>query len=319
MNISFKLLEKQDFPLLLDWLNQPHVNRWWDTGQHWTPTLIQEKYHTYVQGYKIENDVSKPIQAYIISIDQHPAGYLQIYNPYDFLEFKKFEGLPDKLVALDIFIGDKFYLNQGIASQAIIQFFDHYPESETIHIFVSPTIENLAARRAYEKAGFFPSQIQNEPGKIWLLKPMSNAKKNTLITTMNHVTLAVKDIERSFHFYHELLGFKPLVKWDKGAYFLLGPPNEELWFCLNIDQKREVNACYTHYAFSVRKEDFSIISEKIVSAGAKIFKENTSPGESLYFLDPDGHKLEIHVGSWIQRINAKKVDRGNWKNVTWFV
>lgn len=38
-----------------------------------------------------------------------------------------------------------------------------------------------------------------------------------------------------------------------------------------------------------------------------------------HFLDPDGHKLEIHVGDWESRIKAKKADLASWKNVEWFV
>ena len=53
-----------------------------------------------------------------------------------------------------------------------------------------------------------------------------------MITHMNHVTLAVKDIEKSFIFYREILGLNPLCRWDKGAYFLVG----DFWFCLNVDE-----------------------------------------------------------------------------------
>lgn len=35
-----------------------------------------------------------------------------------------------------------------------------------------------------------------------------------MIIGMNHITLAVLDIERSFVFYRDLLGLKPLAKWD---------------------------------------------------------------------------------------------------------
>ena len=41
--------------------------------------------------------------------------------------------------------------------------------------------------------------------------------------------------------------------------------------------------------------------------------------DPLYFLDPDGHKLEIHVGDWQARIQAKKMNLGSWKDVEWFV
>jgi catechol 2,3-dioxygenase-like lactoylglutathione lyase family enzyme len=136
---------------------------------------------------------------------------------------------------------------------------------------------------------------------------------------MNHITLAVKDIEKAFAFYHDTLGLTPLAKWDKGAYFLVGPKENGFWFCLNVDEKRQLNPCYTHYAFGVDQNNFERLSQKIVNSGAQVFKENTSPGNSLYFLDPDGHKLELHVGDWKSRIEAKKANIGAWKNVEWFV
>lgn len=136
-----------------------------------------------------------------------------------------------------------------------------------------------------------------------------------MITAINHITLACLDISASFAFYKDVLGFKPLVKWDKGAYFLIG----DLWFCLNVDTNRKANPCYTHYAFTVGKNDFDALIERIKASGVIIFKDNTSPGESLYFLDPDGHKLEIHVGDWQSRIRAKKTDIGAWKDVEWFL
>src|SRR3972149_4823835 len=127
-----------------------------------------------------------------------------------------------------------------------------------------------------------------------------------MIYGLNHITLAVRNIEKSFAFYRDVLGLKPLVKWDKGAYFLIGESDSIFWFCLNVDEKREANPCYTHYAFSVAADDFTNMAAKIINSGAKIFKDNVSPGESLYFLDPDGHKLEIHVGDYQARMAAKK-------------
>lgn len=138
-----------------------------------------------------------------------------------------------------------------------------------------------------------------------------------MITTINHITLAVTNIERSFSFYHDVIGFKPLVKWDAGAYFLIG--EEGFWFCLNVDSARKPTECYTHYAFSVPEREFDLMVERITRAAVLTFKENTSPGKSFYFLDPDGHKLEIHAGNWQDRVIAKKADAGNWANVEWYV
>jgi catechol 2,3-dioxygenase-like lactoylglutathione lyase family enzyme len=156
---------------------------------------------------------------------------------------------------------------------------------------------------------------------------MSHGKKifgEIMIASMNHITLGVTDINKSFAFYRDVLGLKPIVKWDKGVYFFVGEPNTKLlgsgfWFCLNVDEKRIPNPCYTHYAFSVLEKNFDNMLNKIIASGCKIFKENTSPGKSLYFLDPDGHKLEIHVGTPEMRIAVKKSNAGHWKNVEWFV
>ena len=140
-----------------------------------------------------------------------------------------------------------------------------------------------------------------------------------MITSINHITLAITDINKSFAFFRDVLGLQPLVKWDKGAYFLVGDENFGLWFCLNVDDKREPSPCYTHYAFSVSEEDFDLMSARILNSGASLFKDNTSSGKSLYFLDPDGHKLEIHTGNWRTRVAAKKASIGNWRNVEWLV
>jgi catechol 2,3-dioxygenase-like lactoylglutathione lyase family enzyme len=136
-----------------------------------------------------------------------------------------------------------------------------------------------------------------------------------MITGINHITLAVTDIGRSFAFYKDVLELTPLCRWHKGAYFLAG----ENWFCLNVDSKRQSNACYTHYAFSVKEADFSRMCQRIKASGATLFKDNTSPLDSLYFLDPDHHKLEIHVGNWQQRIAIKKQNQAVWQEVQWFV
>lgn len=140
-----------------------------------------------------------------------------------------------------------------------------------------------------------------------------------MISEINHITLATTNLDVSFSFYLNILGFKPLVKWDKGAYFLVGEQDKTSWFCLSFDLNHTHNKGYTHYAFSVDKESFGEIKNKIVESGAKSFKENSSPGDSFYFLDPDGHKLEIHSGDWLSRIAAKKERLGSWKDVQWFV
>ena len=138
-----------------------------------------------------------------------------------------------------------------------------------------------------------------------------------MITSLNHMTLAVTDIERSFDFYRNVMGLTPLCRWDKGAYFLAG----DVWFSLNVDPTRSATIKdrgltddYTHYAFSVSDSDFIPMRQKLLDAGVLEFQPSKSPGQSFYFVDPDGHKLEIHVGNWKNRMNALR----DKPNITFF-
>lgn len=123
-----------------------------------------------------------------------------------------------------------------------------------------------------------------------------------MITGLNHITLSVKSLSESFIFYRDVLGFKPLLKNNKSAYFLVG----DLWFCIEEDASVRANELpeYTHIAFSVDQRDFDVIQDKMDAYQVKRFKENKSEGDSIYFVDPNGHKLEIHVGSWKTRVKS---------------
>lgn len=125
-----------------------------------------------------------------------------------------------------------------------------------------------------------------------------------MITGVNHITLSVSDLEQSFRFYTDVLSCKPVAKWKRGAYLLAG----NLWLCLSLDEqtRKEPLAEYTHIALDVSAEDFEELSRQIVESGATIWKNNTSEGASLYFLDPNGHKLEIHAATLETRLEATK-------------
>lgn len=125
-----------------------------------------------------------------------------------------------------------------------------------------------------------------------------------MISAINHATLSVRDIDEAFRFYREVLQLKPLAKRkNKSAYFLAG----EDWIAL-VQAKGEVStpSSYAHLAFSVSRKEFDATSARIKESGATIWQENSSPGESLYFLDPSGNRLEIHTGSWRSRFQWLK-------------
>jgi catechol 2,3-dioxygenase-like lactoylglutathione lyase family enzyme len=123
-----------------------------------------------------------------------------------------------------------------------------------------------------------------------------------VISGINHVTLSVSDLERSFAFYTQVVGLKPLVKWDRGAYLSAGSD----WVCLSLDAHTRRGALpeYSHLAFTVDPEQFPARAASIRDRGSTIWKDNRSEGDSLYFLDPDGHKLELHAGNLESRLSS---------------
>lgn len=119
------------------------------------------------------------------------------------------------------------------------------------------------------------------------------------VSGLNHITLAVADVERSLVFYRDTLGCTVRAVWPDGAYLETG----SLWLCLSRDEdaRSRPHPDYTHFAFSVAEADYSALSDRLVLE-CVIWKDNRSEGSSTYFLDPDGHKLEIHAGALESRL-----------------
>ena len=124
-----------------------------------------------------------------------------------------------------------------------------------------------------------------------------------MLTGLNHLTLSVHGLDRSIVFYRDTLGLRLHARWDRGAYLSAG----DLWLCLSLDgQDTAALVCpgYTHYAFSISPENFPAFAARLRAAGVPEWQQNSSAGESLYFLDPDGHQLEAHASSLAQRLAA---------------
>lgn len=62
--IDFIPLQKEHFILLHQWINLPHVNKWWGDEKSWTFQNIQNKYQDYTLGYKLEGNIKKAILYY---------------------------------------------------------------------------------------------------------------------------------------------------------------------------------------------------------------------------------------------------------------
>ncbi|MCC1480488.1 VOC family protein [Roseibaca sp. Y0-43] len=115
------------------------------------------------------------------------------------------------------------------------------------------------------------------------------------ITGVNHVTLVVADLDRALGFYCERLGLRSRARGPRLAYLEGGA----LWLCLELGQPQPAQDD-SHIAFSVTPEGFARLTARL--SDAPRWKANRSEGASLYLQDPDGHKLELHVGTLASRL-----------------
>jgi len=119
---------------------------------------------------------------------------------------------------------------------------------------------------------------------------------------LNHITIAVNNLDESFDFYVNLLGMTAHAKWIDGAYLTLN----DLWFCLSCDTV-VTSSDYSHLAFDVSATNFETLKSHLINKKIKQWQVNKSEGRSFYFLDPNGHKLELHVGSLSSRLASLKL------------
>ncbi len=144
---TFKKISENDIPLLINWFNQPHVQRWWPTPEK--EELI-EKFLTRIR--------SKNTFGYIVYLDNHPIGYIQYYY-IDYNEEKTgmwLPKLPENTVGTDQFIGDPDYIGKGYGQRFITAFIKYLQtiEPNITTIIVDPEPENSIAIKCYEKVGF---------------------------------------------------------------------------------------------------------------------------------------------------------------------
>ncbi|WP_018133558.1 VOC family protein [Effusibacillus pohliae] len=130
---------------------------------------------------------------------------------------------------------------------------------------------------------------------------------------VNHITIFVRDLDRSLEFYTKILRMKVVRQGGDYAYLESGTT----WFC--IAQKpsgRQVcdRIGVNHLALTVSAEEF----EEAVAH----LRENQIPivrgpvirgiGKTINFLDPDGLQWEFHTSNLAERMTViEQMERQN--------
>ena len=143
--ISFKRVSKDDISMIVFWIKQPHVLKWWISAQNKTDKEIYLKYHNRLE--------DSSIQMYISYYNDIPIGYLQAYYVSD--EMKHLYSI-DNGVEIDLFLGNIEYLGIGLGKRMLQEFISEivFIEFNTDYVCIDPVVENEIARHVYETVGF---------------------------------------------------------------------------------------------------------------------------------------------------------------------
>ncbi len=155
MMITFKPLTPADYPLLLDWLQRPHVKQWWDDGDD-TVGKVAAHY----------GGDEEP--RFLMLHNTTPIGYIQYYL------------LDDGAAGIDLFIGEEQFLNRGVGTAAMRAFIKLIVERHNpLYFIIDPSPDNQRAIRCYEKVGFhyYATEINDkgEPAYMMRLEQRTSA------------------------------------------------------------------------------------------------------------------------------------------------
>ena len=146
--LSFRPMAAADLRLLHDWLERPHVRRWW--GERRT-------YDSVVAHYLPAIDGREPTDHFLVLLDELPVGMLQTYLVKDYPEHAAVMSIADDATAgVDILVGEEKLTGQGLGTEILRRFVDEvvFARAETVTCIADPAVANIASIRAFEKAGF---------------------------------------------------------------------------------------------------------------------------------------------------------------------
>ncbi len=174
MIIAFKPLDESHFPLLLKWLETPHVKKWWDQDVTYTLALVKEKFGKHTHGIALSKNSNHKIYAYIVRLDREMIGYIQTYNAHVFayengLDLSTISG---SVCGVDLFIADSKYLHKGMGAQVLNEFERQVIASHFDWCLIDPATDNLSAIKAFTKAEFKVLEQFQTKSTTWMIKKL---------------------------------------------------------------------------------------------------------------------------------------------------
>jgi len=136
----FRSVTVADLPLLAEWLEQPHVRRWWSEPDEALAS--------------IEEHLRDPaVEPYIVTLDGRDFAFIQVAD-LDDEDDAALDGQPQGTCGIDQFIGIETLLGKGHGPVFMADFCRELFEKGKTRVLVDPHPDNIFAIRAYAKAGF---------------------------------------------------------------------------------------------------------------------------------------------------------------------
>ena len=140
----------------------------------------------------------------------------------------------------------------------------------------------------------WPGRCRRRPSRRSLLRM---ARFN--ISALDHVAIAVADVDRSCAFYARVLGFERLFpEWDMPVFmgtdgFGLAIFHESVHPSPAPADQEPQAVRILHFALRVDRPGFEAAQRELAGEDFKLTVSNHGLSHSLYFRDPDGHLVEL--------------------------
>jgi RimJ/RimL family protein N-acetyltransferase len=156
-SFSFEKAQPHHEKMIFEWLAEPHMQEFWDNSQEHKDDII-----CFMKGRKEKSGYFKGISTYWVGcMEEQPFCFILTaeVNPQEEYPpiWRDHMSTTGKTYSIDFGIGNKEFLNRGLASPTLVaftEFFKSKIDSRTDTFFIDPDDNNLRARHVYEKAGF---------------------------------------------------------------------------------------------------------------------------------------------------------------------
>ena len=123
------------------------------------------------------------------------------------------------------------------------------------------------------------------------------------VKELGHIVLYVRDLERSRHFYGDVLGWKEVARMgNQGAVFSSGRTHHELLLlevgssATPIPPPPRVGMYHFGLKIGETDEELKEALEHLVAEGVKVSgAADHTVTHSLYIEDPDGNEIELYI------------------------